>query len=71
MKNIIKPKNITLPFTEWWDTLSDDQVVNIRQQKMIKNLYFKNLKIRKLLSIRRNMRLVRIYRFERQRRFKK
>ena len=43
-KLVIKPKNINIDFFEWWDTLSDDQTVSLREDKYYKNYYFKNLK---------------------------
>ena len=43
-KYVIKPKNVKLSFSEWWDTLDNSQVVKIREQTIQRNLYFKNLK---------------------------
>ena len=43
-KLVIKPKDINIDFSEWWDTLSDDQTVSLREDKYYRNYYFKNLK---------------------------
>ena len=41
---VIKPRNIDLDFNDWWNSLSDDDMVNLREEKFTHKYYFKNLK---------------------------
>ena len=43
-KYVIKPSNVNINFTEWWDSLDDSAVVSLKEQHYFKNMYFTNLK---------------------------
>ena len=43
-KYVIKPKDVNINFTDWWESLDDSSVVTLREQQYFKNMFYKNLK---------------------------
>ena len=38
-KYVIKPKDVTISFTDWWDSLRPDESVSLREQIYHKKIY--------------------------------
>lgn len=40
---VVKPKGVKMAFYDWWDSLGENHIVSIRENRYNKTLYFKNL----------------------------
>ena len=43
LRHVVKPKGVKKAFTDWWDSLGDDQMVTLREQTFMKTKFYKNL----------------------------